>query len=602
MSTPSDIPTSPAATAAATAVPLPGAASRFRVGARSRLVSALAMAAFAYLYVFPYFARVNNPNENVRFYMTAAIVDDGTYHIDHVRQRWGWVNDAAVFEGHFCSVKAPATSLLGVPAYWAYRQFTSLHGIPFDRTTALWAVRVFASVIPCLIFLVAYYRWLSRRGGEPVIRDAIFIALALGSMFYAYAILFVTHSLSAVAAFGAFMLLRDARHAQTISWRDATLAGFLAALVTATEYPGFPATAFLCVYALFCVRPWPRLAGFVIGALVPTLAVMHFHDVCYGSPLTPGHGYLENDQFRDAMHSGFYGADGVRWEAAGGLLFDPAYGFLITCPIFFLAIFGAPVVFARKRERLDVIIALLICGSTWGLISLMNNWRGGWTVGARYLAVALPFAGWLALEGARWLVKKTWSPRAIGALAVACASVGLLLQGAPSAYYPHLPEAFTRPLPQLVRWLVRHDFAPYNAGRYFFGWTGTASMAPLLLLGAFSVLWIAWGEQKLQDRLAVWLTSFLLTSWIVAPFILPDFTHETGANDARRFVEDFWDPGGEDLASVLEARVREGNATERDLERLIATYEEEGRTSDAQRTRRTAERLRLQAEQPPGGT
>ncbi|MBX7191371.1 MAG: hypothetical protein K1X94_04910 [Sandaracinaceae bacterium] len=603
MSTPTEIARPDAARADVRPLPeMPRAAERFGIGSRSRIVSALAFCVFAYLYVFPYFGRVNNPNENVRFYMTAAIVEDGTYHIDGPRQRWGWVNDAAVYEGHYCSVKAPATSFLGVPAYWAYRELASLRGVPFDRVTALWAVRVFASVLPALLFLAFYYRWLARRGGEPVIRDAVFVSLALGSMFYAYAILFVTHTLSAVAAFGAFMILRDARHAKTIGWAEAWLAGVLAALVTATEYPGFPATLVLSLYALVAVRPWKKLVGFAAGGIVPTLAVLHFHSVCYGSPFTPGHRYLENDDFRDAMHSGFYGADAIHWEAMGGLLFDPAYGLFLTTPIFFLAFFGVPAVFARKRERLDVLVALAVCGSTYVLITLMNNWRGGWTVGARYLALAVPFAGWLAVEGGNWLAKKTWSPRLVGALAVACVSVGLLLQGAPSAYYPHLPEAFTRPLPQLIRWLVRHDFAPYNAGRYFFGWTGTASMAPLLVGGAVVMMWVAWGEKKLHDRLGVWLASFFLASWILSPFIMPDYDHEFGANDARRFVEDFWDPAGEDLASVIERRVRDGTATERDVARLIATYEEEGRTSDVLRARRTLERLQREGARPAGGS
>jgi hypothetical protein len=268
---PSDAPPSdaPPSDALAGAAPeWPRAASRFSIGSRPRLVSALALCAFAYLYVFPYFPRVNNPNENVRFYMTAAIVEDGTYHIDGPRQRWGWVNDAAVYEGHYCSVKAPATSLLGVPAYWAYRELASIRGVPFDRTTALWAVRVFASVLPALAFLAYYYRWLARRGGERVVRDAVFASVALGSMFYAYAILFVTHTLSAVAAFGAFMILRDARHAKTMGWGEAGLAGLLATLVTATEYPGFPATVVLCLYALAAVQAavWKRCGSPVARA------------------------------------------------------------------------------------------------------------------------------------------------------------------------------------------------------------------------------------------------------------------------------------------------------------------------------------------------
>jgi hypothetical protein len=564
----------------------------------SRWLSAIAICAFAYLYVFPLFNRVNNPNENVRFYMTAAIVEDGTYHIDHVRERWGWVNDAAIYEGHYCSVKAPATSMLGVPAYWAYKEFAELRGVPFDRDVALWACRVFASVLPSLLFLYFYYEWLRRRGGEPVVRDAVFMSVAVGSMFYAYAILFVTHTLSAVAAFGAFMILRDARHRGTIGWGSAWLAGFLAALITATEYPGAPATAILCIYALFCVRPLPRILSFGVGALIPTLAVMHFHNSCYGSPFRPGHRFLENDEFRDAMHEGFYGAANIHWEAAGGLLFDPAYGLFMVTPILFFAFFGVPRLLREKRDRIDVWFALAVCGATYAFICSVNNWRGGWTVGARYLALTLPFVGWFALEGGRALVRASWMPRLIGAISVGLLGGGILLSGGPSAYYPHLPEAFTRPLPQLVRWLVRHDYAPFNAGRYFFAWTGSHSMVPLFIVGALAYLWPAWSERKWIDKLVVAIGSALIASWLITPFIAPDGTNEVAATDARRFVMEFWEPANENLISSVEERMREGRATARDLERLPGLYVDEGRMNDVERARRAVETYRQEHPTP----
>ena len=121
--------------------PPPPAATTKR---RSRTWAAIAICAAVYLYAFPYQPEVNNPNENVRFFMTAAIVDEGTYAIDAIRARWGWVNDAAVYEGHVYSVKAPGTSLMGVPGYWLYRRWCDLRGAPLDRTTALWVVRMSA--------------------------------------------------------------------------------------------------------------------------------------------------------------------------------------------------------------------------------------------------------------------------------------------------------------------------------------------------------------------------------------------------------------------------------------------------------------------------
>jgi hypothetical protein len=237
----------------------------------------MAICAIAYLYPFPFHRDVNNPNENVRFYMTAAIAESGTYAIDAMRGRWGWTNDAATYGGHFFSVKAPGASLLGVPGYFVYYLVCGARGVDVDLTTAWWVTRVTGSVIPALLFLWFFHRWLSRRGGSPVVRDAVFLSVAVGSLFYGYGMMFVSHTQSAAAAFGAFALLYDARHRGFLSHRQAFAAGFCAAGVTALEYPGFVQSALLCLYALYCLRPWSRIASFAGGALVPTAAVLHFH-------------------------------------------------------------------------------------------------------------------------------------------------------------------------------------------------------------------------------------------------------------------------------------------------------------------------------------
>ena len=98
-------------------------------------MAAVALFVGVWLYVFPYFASLSNPNENVRLYMTAALVDEGSYEISSIRQRWGWVNDAACVqdvvgvlspctgvmpqggERRYYSVKAPLASFLAIPGY-----------------------------------------------------------------------------------------------------------------------------------------------------------------------------------------------------------------------------------------------------------------------------------------------------------------------------------------------------------------------------------------------------------------------------------------------------------------------------------------------------
>ncbi|MDW8245768.1 MAG: hypothetical protein RMJ84_04245 [Sandaracinaceae bacterium] len=544
--------------------------------------------AFAYLYPFPYFPRINNPNENVRFYMTAAIVEDGTYHIDGPRSRWGWVNDAAVYEGHYCSVKAPSTSLFGVPAYAFYLWITRLWHRPFEKSEALWAVRFFASILPALIFFRPFLRWLLRRGAPLILGEALVLSLAWGSLLYAYALLFVTHTLSAAAAFGCFMLLFEARRRRFATHLSAFGAGFLCALVTASEYPGFPASLILLIYALLALRPWNRLVGFTLGGLIPTAFVMHFHALCYGSPFRPGHRFLENQDFRQAMHSGFYGADAIHWDAALSLLFHPAYGLFAVTPILFLAFFGFFRLIRTKGLRLDAWVAFWVCFATYGVIVLMNNWRGGWTVGPRYLALTLPFVAWFALEGWRPLfaIHKSLGATLVGA----CTASSILLQGLPSVYYPHLPEAFDRPFTQLILPLIQYDFAPLNAGRLLFGWTGSFSMLPLFVIWVFTLVLSIGSEFTLSTRLWVIFASLALGAAYTLGLSTIPSTQSLDALNARRFVEDFWTPEGEHFFAKKERAIAEGKASLEEIEALIQAYEEAGRHAEASRLREMGQR------------
>src|SRR5689334_21009941 len=94
--------------------------------------------------VFPYNTATNNPNENVRTYMTMSIVENHTFCIDKVLASFWWVNDMARVpskldpnEFHFYSVKAPATSYMGVPVYWLFSRIAprvSSHTYPTEKS------------------------------------------------------------------------------------------------------------------------------------------------------------------------------------------------------------------------------------------------------------------------------------------------------------------------------------------------------------------------------------------------------------------------------------------------------------------------------------
>jgi hypothetical protein len=495
--------------------------------------------AFAYVYVFPYQTTLNNPNENVRFYMTAAVAEFGHYDIDALRTRWGYVNDAAVHGGHVWSVKAPGTSLLGVPGYWLYLHASRGLGHAFDRSEALWVCRMTASVLPTLVFLGFFFEWLQRRARHAFARDAAFFSTALGSLIYGYGMMFVSHTLSAITAFGAFMWLCDVRQQQRhAGLRGAFFAGLLTAGATFFEYPGLACSLPLAIYGAYVL--WPRLkllAAFACGGALPALAMMHFQWRAFGNPFTPGHLFVENAAFRAGHEQGLYGAIGPSARALYGLLLDPGAGLFPLTPLLLFAVPGYWLLTRDKRTRADALAGLGVVLLTVLAIASMNNWRGGWTIGPRYLAVCVPFLAWPALTALDALAqRRLWLS---AALAVGTTAVGLLASGLPGAYYPHLPPELTRPLPQLFRVLVSEGFAPLNAGALLHV-HGGLSMLPLLAC-ALTVLGLCAMSIAKPARLPALAGAALCAALFCIPlWIRP--RHEPGVRQAIVFVTGHFSP------------------------------------------------------------
>jgi len=497
--------------------------------------------ALAAAWVFPYQPELNNPNENVRLYMTAALVEEGTYAIDGPWRRWGWVNDAALHHGKRFSVKAPGTSLLGVPGYSAYLALAGLADRPFDRAAALWVCRVSASALPMLVFLVWLGGWLSRRMMGALARDAVGLSMGLGSLLFGYALLFVSHTTSAVCAFAAFGLLWDLRdRVPGAGAATAFGAGLLAAGVTFFEYPGLVVSVVLAGWALSVLRRRPgELATFVAGGVPPTLLVMHFQWVAFDNPFSPGHLHVENPAFRAIHETGFFGATGLHPEAAWGLLFDLDFGLFPLTPTFLLAPVGFALSLRRSHSRGPALVALACTLLTYLAICLMDHWRGGWTLGPRYLAPVVPFVAW----GAGVALDRLEDRRPLLAAVVAVGGIGaaLLLSGVPSVWYPHLPPDLDRPIAHLFPGLIADGYVPYNAGLGL-GLAGVWSMLPIALVAIAALVRLASmpGGSGLRE-LGVLLAGLALAAGLVAPLLAAE-EPDQATREAVRFIRRTWSP------------------------------------------------------------
>jgi len=243
-----------------------------------------------------------------------------------------------------------------------------------------------------------------------------------------------------------------------------------------------------------------------------------------------------------------------------------------------LALVGFGALLLRRGERADALTAVAVTLLTLLAICSMNNWRGGWTIGPRYLVTVIPFLAWGALEGLEIVARRF--PALAFTAALACTTVALAASGAPSAYYPHLPPELGRPLPELLAVLIAHDYAPYNAGSLL-DLYGTPSMWPLFATAAaaLALVFVRVGPAVAKKR--VLPGALLLGAALLWPLC-------SGASEGPRvrgavaFITRNWSPAGHDRAARLRTELGRRENVDPDLRRELAdTYLQEGRDREA---------------------
>ncbi len=543
------------------------------------------LAFFVFTCAFPYIGAINNPNENVRLYMTMALVDGHTFRIDEIVQRHGWTNDMArapdkkTGEFHLYSVKAPAVSYAGVPVYWAFTKLAPRFGHPVPTTTSTpperewWlsastlVLRLFTIQLPCFVFLLWFERWLCIMTDDPVLRLSAVAAAGLGSNYLAYSLMFASHALFAVAAFVSFGIttrerFRHFAHPRRRSTRAAFWAGFFAGLATLLEYHALPVSMALALYAATTFYRPTRLVSFGAGGVIHVAMLMLFQWRAFGDPLMPGHKMVENQAFAALHHQGFLGMSMPNLEVFRDISLSHSFGFFGTSPFMWLGLLAIPfgLVFARgpraKRSttRVAVLACVLIMVLLWGTVSAAIIWRGGWTIGPRYLGAAPPFfafAAATALEGfagpSRW---RRAIARGLSA-GLALASVGAI--GLVGLHLNTLPESVTRPLSQFTLPMLRAGFVPHHVGELFHAmspWFFYAIVGCLVAAALVPALWPS------RDRWWTWVGRVLLAGAAAAMGLVPAFSkpEATEGGDGvgvKGWVAAMWEPRGRDRITTL---------------------------------------------------
>lgn len=399
---------------------------------------ALVLGAYAYFY------QAGGWNQNSRFDLVRAIVEDGSIRIDRFRKNTG---DLSKRDGHYYCDKAPGVSWLAVPGY------AVTHGVGASLATSAWFAAVLAVGVPSAIAAVMLALLIGAMGARAGPACAASAAWSLATLAWPYGTLFYGHQTMAALLIIGFALVAIPRaKKQPASPLRLVIAGAVLGYAVVVEYPAMLACVVIGVYTL--VGFGPRAAGLLAaGAVPPAIALAAYHWAGFGGPLTLP--YEFSTQPHRSM--GFFMGIGVpKPEALWHILLSDYRGLFFTAPWLLLAIPGGVQLVRIGRAAEAAVCGAIVVLFVWLNASLVD-WQGGWAMGARYLVPCLPF---LVLAAAGLLVAPPASRAARRAI-LAIAIAGVAWAGAHmligTAVKPEVPVQIEQP------------FADYLYPRFFDG-------------------------------------------------------------------------------------------------------------------------------------
>jgi hypothetical protein len=451
------------------------------------VVVAAAMIVAAVVVASPLHTPLNNPNEGVRVYTARAIVEQHTLAIDAVSRDWGFIDDKAKKDGRTYQSKAPLPALLGAAAY------AVVHPVTGDLSRpALTRLCRLAVMVPVALMLALCWWALRRPRGDTAFDDddttaldVVMLGLVTGTGVLATLQVFSGHALAAIAPAA---ILALARRDDVRGWHH-VVAGALFGVAASSEYPAALSLPLVWLVTRRDTRPWRALGLAVVGGVVALLPTLVAHQLMWGAPWRTGYSFLDNPHYRPLVEGTFFGIGLPDPRVWATTLLSPELGLIFFSPFLALGVVGVLSLPRSRRVEQRVVIAVVVAYLLF--IGGFRGWRGGWSVGPRYI---LELAGILAvfvIDGARSLPPGLRWPIVLSGV-----GVGVLHSGLAGAFFPHLPDVLRAPVGELVLPLVWRGFAPDSIPLALgLSSSTSAAIVALLVLGGPVLVGIAAGRR-----------------------------------------------------------------------------------------------------------
>jgi hypothetical protein len=348
---------------------------------------------------YAFFWHSRDWNVSSRLMLTYSFVDRCTVSISGLDKQTG---DKAKFHGQYYSDKLPGYPLLAALPYFVAKRAFGLRAHPLDQLNKApiryWAADYWITLGTSGIMtawtaalLVIAARELGCRRWQA---GLIGLAYGLSTPAYVYATLAYGHQASAFALFASFLLLW--RRGRPHDSARIFAAGVLAAYASVIELQVGPVSAilglFLLAQCLSRARRPDAFAIFFVGALLPTVLLLFYNQLAFGSPWEMGYFHHDAPQFAKVHNrDNPLGLQIPDWSKLVPLLWGRYRGLTFYAPILLLSVPGWVVLFVRRCWGVAVVSLVVVAAVI--LVNLSYpEWTGGWSTGPRLLVPLLPFA------------------------------------------------------------------------------------------------------------------------------------------------------------------------------------------------------------------
>jgi len=352
--------------------------------------------------------QAQNDNTVSRGATVAAIVEQGTVHIDAFAHLTG---DKAEVDGHFLSEKAPLPAAIVVPFHAALHRPGLIGPSPTDHINVdlLRLGGFLCGSLPfALIVLLCWQRVQREQLQTPV--AALVLVSFFGSFLFIYSGSFYGHLPAAFFLLAALVALERDR---------ALLAGAMAGCAVLCDYP--TAIFVLCWTADLVLtawkdpteRRWQAPMRFLVGGLPFGIALLIWNTALFNDPFSVGY-----DHVVGYRPEGGSILEKFKPEALWGLTGSSYRGLLFHMPVLIVAL----MIWLRSRPTLRTILDLRMTIPTlltFYFVCSIGMWWGGWAFGPRHLTC---IAVLLAYRGLPLIARIPWSRNAayvLGALGLA---------------------------------------------------------------------------------------------------------------------------------------------------------------------------------------